>query len=115
MHLIPQDRSTRHEVTASRAGSPYGRTFPKRESSKINPDRVACFSSLKNDPHPTSVSPAIHHKFTSEKPRFAPRFCQNRQKKRGRGGSESCSDDLFLDRVECACGQMRSSLMALSV
>jgi hypothetical protein len=26
MHRIPQDRYTRHEVTASRAGSPSGRT-----------------------------------------------------------------------------------------
>jgi hypothetical protein len=27
MHYIPQDRYTRHEVTASRAGSPSGRTL----------------------------------------------------------------------------------------
>jgi hypothetical protein len=112
MRLILQDRYTRHEVTASRGGNPSGRTAPKRDSSKINPERVACFSSPKNDRQLTSVSPAIHHKFTSEKPRSAPRFLPKPPAKRGRGGSESSSDDLFLDRVECACGQMQSSLMA---
>jgi hypothetical protein len=42
---------------------------------------VACFSSLKDDRQLTGVSPAVHHTFTSEKPRSAPRFCQNPQQK----------------------------------
>ena len=42
MHLIPQDRYTHHEVTASSGGSLSGRTAPKRESSKMNPESAAC-------------------------------------------------------------------------
>ena len=33
-------------------------------------------------PSTYQLSPAIHHKFTIEKPRSAPRFCQNPQQKR---------------------------------
>jgi hypothetical protein len=45
--------------------------------SKTNLEKVACFSSQKNDRQLTSVSPAIHHKFTIKKPRSAHRFCEN--------------------------------------
>jgi hypothetical protein len=48
--------------------------FPKWESLKINREELACFSSPKNDRQRTSVSPATHHKFTSEKPRSAHPF-----------------------------------------
>jgi hypothetical protein len=56
--------------------------FPKWESLKNKSGKSGKFSSAKNDRQVTSVSPAIHHKFTIKKPRSAPRFCQNPQQKR---------------------------------
>jgi hypothetical protein len=40
------------------------------------------FSEAENVSIRTTLSPAIHHKFTIKKPRSAPRFCQNPQQKR---------------------------------
>jgi hypothetical protein len=40
--------------------------FPKWESQKINPVKVACFSRPKTDRQLTNFSPAIHHNFTTK-------------------------------------------------
>src|SRR6266550_5416909 len=56
--------------------------FPKWESAKNKSRKNDKFSSPKTDRLLTSVSPAIHHKFTIKKPRSAPGFCQNPQQKR---------------------------------
>src|ERR1700693_3684594 len=56
-----------------------GRCDPHSQNgnpSKINPEKVACFSSPKNDRQLTSVSPATHYKSTRENPRSAARFDQ---------------------------------------
>jgi hypothetical protein len=57
---------------------------------------VACFSIPKNDRQLTSVSPAIHHKFTIKKPRSAPRFCQDPQQKRRLRASKKTAKPLSL-------------------
>src|SRR5438067_8244604 len=65
-----------------RRSRPYERDSQNGNPSKINPEKMACFSSPKNDRQRTSISPATHHNFTSETPRSAPRFCQKPQQKR---------------------------------
>jgi hypothetical protein len=50
---------------------------------KINPEKVACFSSPNPDRQPSQLSPAIHHNFTTKKPRPTTRFRQNPQQKQG--------------------------------
>jgi hypothetical protein len=49
---------------------------------KINPKKVACFSSPNPD-HQLPSSPAIHHNSTTKKPRTTTRFPQNPRKNRG--------------------------------
>jgi hypothetical protein len=83
---VPHCTSSRKTGTHSRRDSVPRREAVwqdrrKQESSKINPERVACFSSPKNDPHLTSVSPAIPHKFASEKPCSAHAFAEPPQAK----------------------------------
>jgi hypothetical protein len=56
--------------------------FPKWESSKINPEKVACFSSPNPHHQLTTLSPAIHHKFTTKNHVPTTRFHQNPQQKR---------------------------------
>jgi hypothetical protein len=48
--------------------------FPKWEFLKNKSRKSGMFSSPKNDRQRTSISPATHHKFTSEKPRSAHPF-----------------------------------------
>jgi hypothetical protein len=48
--------------------------FPKWESLKNKSGKNGKFSNLKKEPSTYQVSPAIHHKFTIEKPRLCTPF-----------------------------------------
>jgi hypothetical protein len=76
--------------TTVRQAVPLGSavTFPKWESLENKSGKSGKFSSAKIGRQLTSVSPAIHHKFTIEIPRSAHRFCQNPQQKRGKPAPE---------------------------
>jgi len=53
---------------------------------------VACFSSPKNDRQRTSISPATHHKFTSENHVLHPVFAKTPSKSTKSTSKKNCSN-----------------------
>ena len=77
----------------------------KMNPSKINPEKVACFSSRKNDRQLTS----FHQQSTTTSPPknhvLPPRFCQNPQQKQGPTTAKKIPQKrLLLGRVLCISG-----------
>jgi hypothetical protein len=54
----------------------------QQKSMKIKLKKLACFSDPKNCPSTHHDSPAIHHNFTTQKPRQKHTFSQNPLQKR---------------------------------